>query len=108
MKHMGVCAPIIVIPILLNMSLSLGFSLDQRNDLGTELHQVCLVHNTSDARKFLKARVNQHQAIAGGVVAPTLADTAYLTVPDRVTLPENLAMAQITHALLHVVLYTLI
>ena len=57
---------------------------------------------------MLKARVDQQQVIAGGDGAPTLADTAYLTAPDEVTLPETVAMAQSAHARLQVVLDTLL
>ena len=90
------------------MSLTLVLLLKHRANLGTRMHQFFLGQHTSAAYKVLKDRVDQHQVIAGGGSAPTLADAAYLTAPDKVTLSETLAMAQSTHARLRVVLDTLL
>ena len=57
---------------------------------------------------MLKACIDQHQVVAGGGSAPILADVAYLTVPDGLSFPKTLAMAQSSHALLLVVLDTLL
>ena len=57
---------------------------------------------------MLKACVDQHQVIAVGGSASTLAYTSYLTVPYRVYPPETTAMARSTHICLQVVLDTLL
>ena len=71
--------------------------------MGTGIHQFCLGHHTSNAWKVLKARIYQHQFIAGGSGTTTLADVAYLTAPDGVYLLETAGTAQSAHELLRVV-----
>ena len=71
------------------------------------LHQFGLSQHTSASRKVLKSHANQHQVIVGGRYAPSLANTATLTVPDSVSLPDTLTMARGYHAHLRVVLVTL-
>ena len=71
------------------------------------LHQFRLVQHTSAARKVLKARIEQHQVIAGGGAAPSLSGASTLTAPDGVYLLSNLSMARGSHAQLRVVLVTL-
>ena len=71
------------------------------------LHQFVLGQNTSAAWKVLMDRVNKHQVITGGGAALYLADTATLTAPDGVSLPDTLSMAQGAHARLRVVLVNL-
>ena len=106
--RMSVCAPIIATPSLLKMVLALEFHLDHRDNLGTGLHQFCLIQHISVAWKVLKAGVDQHQVITGGGGAPTLAEAFYLTLPNGVSLTEMVAMTQSSHACLLVVLDTLI
>ena len=72
------------------------------------LHQFCLDQHKFAARKLLKARINQHQVISDSSGTPTLANAAYLTVPDGVSLLEMVAMSQSYHARLRVVLDTII
>ena len=57
---------------------------------------------------MLKARIDQHQFIAGGSGTTTLADAAYLMAPDEVYLPETAGTAQSAHDLLRVVPDTLL
>ena len=94
----------IMIPSLLKMSLTMGFFLNQKDDRGTGLHQFCLVQHTSNAQKVLKARNDQHQVIAGGGVAPMLADSAFLTASDGVTLVNMVSITWSAHKCLSVVL----
>ena len=107
-QQLGVCAPIIATPSLLNMALALVFHLGRRDNLGMGMHQLFPVQNTSAAWKVMKACVDQSQVIAVGGAAPILMDEAYLIVPDGVTLPEMVAMLQSAHARLGVVLGTLL
>ena len=107
-QWMGVCAPIITAPSLLRLYLTLIFRLNHRDDPGTGLHQFCLGQNTYVTWKVTKACVEQHQVVAGGVSALTLADASHLTAPDRVTFPETVAMVQISHTRLRVGLDTLL
>ena len=79
---------------LLKLTLSLGFCLDHRDNLGTGIHQFWIGQHTSAARKVLKARAEQHQVIAGCDAAPSLDDMAALMAPDGVSLPYTLSMAQ--------------
>ena len=91
--------PIIATPGLLNMDLAIGSLLYHMDNLGMGLHQFGLIQ---------KARVDQHQVIAGAVGAPTLANAAFLMVPYGFSLTKMVAIAQIIHIRLLVVLYTLI
>ena len=93
---------------LLKMNLTLGFHINHIHNLGMWLHQFCLGKHNSAARKVLKAYSDQHQVIAGINGSPTMVDAAYLTVPDGVSLPVIVAMLQITHTCLRVVLDTLL
>ena len=90
------------------MNLALGFLLDYRYDLETGLRQISLGQHISATRKVLKARVNQHQVILGGGGAPAVTDSAYLTAPYGVSLPETVVMERSAHARLWVVLDTLL
>ena len=105
--RLSVRAPIIATPGLLNLTLELGFYLYHQYDLGMGLHQLGLVQHTPGACKVLKARADQHQVIAGGGAASSLADAAPLTSPDDVTLPATLVMALGSHVGLRTVLVTL-
>ena len=84
-RLLGVCAPIAATPGLLKMILYLSFRLNHRDDMGMELHKFCPGQQTYATRKFLKDRVDQHQVIAGGGGAPTMANAAYLTAQMGVT-----------------------
>ena len=55
----------------------------------------------------MKARTNQHQVIAGGGAAPSLADVLILTTPDKVSLPDTLDMERGPHMRLRLVLINL-
>ena len=92
---------------MLKISPALGLRLEHRDDLGSGLHKFGLVQHNSAAWKVLKARDNQHQVIAGGSAAPSLADADTLTAPYGVSLPVTLAMAQEAYVRLRVVLATL-
>ena len=86
------------------MNLSIGFRLDHRYNLGTGLCQFCLGNHKSSISKVLKARVYQHQVIAGGGGAPTLEDVAYFMAPYEVSFPEMVAIARSAQTRLRVVL----
>ena len=107
-QRLSVRAPIISTQSLLKMDLTLGFCIDHKNELVTGLHRFCLVQHNYAARKVLKACVDQHQVIAVGGSASTLAYTSYLMVPYGVYPPETTAMARSTHICLRVVLDTLL
>ena len=77
-QRMVICAPIIATPSLFNISLALVFFLNHRDELRTGIHQLCLGNQTSAAWKVLKARIDQHQVIAGGGGAPMMDDAASL------------------------------
>ena len=51
--RLSIRAPILTMPGLLKFSLSLGFFLYHRDDLGTGLHQFGLKHHTPAAWKVL-------------------------------------------------------
>ena len=97
-----------MIPSLLETTLSLGFPLNHRDDLGTGIHQFCLGQHNYASGKVPKARFDQHQIISGGGGIPTLVYAAYLTAPYGVFFPETVPMARSAHARLMVVLETLI
>ena len=88
--------------------MALGFCLDHRDILGTGLHQFVLGQHTSAVQKVLKARSDQHQVIPGGGAAPSLVDSATLTVPNGVYFLATMAMARGDHKRLRVVLVTLV
>ena len=90
-RRLRVQAPIVVTPGLLNLTLSLGFLLDHRDNWGMGLHQFGLSRHTSTARKVLRARANQHQIVVGGAAAPSLAEAAMLMDPDWVSFPSTLS-----------------
>ena len=104
---MSVFTYIFATPSLLNMTLALGFCLKHRDNMGMVIQQLCIGKNTSDTRKVLKARTNQHQVIAGSGGTPTMEDAAYLTVPNGFSLPETEEMARSAHKRLRVVLINL-
>ena len=64
--------------------------------------------HTSAAREVLKARVDQHQVIAGGGASPSLEDASKMVATDGVSFPATLSMARRSHAWMRVVLDTLI
>ena len=103
-----VCATIIATQSLLKMDLALVFRLNHRYNLWAGLYQFLLGEHTSAAWKVLKAHVDQHQVIAGGGGAPTLADTSYLTAPYGFTLTDMADMVRSSHARMWVVLDTLL
>ena len=107
-RRMSIQAPIVMTPSLLNTTLSIGFHIYHRDNLGKGIHQFYLWHQTSTTRKVLKDRVDQHHVISGGGGAPTLADSAYLTAPDRVSLPEIVVLVQSSQNRLWVLLETLL
>ena len=91
--RLSIRVPIVLTPVLLNITLDIGFQLDHIDDLGTGLHQFELGQHTLAARKVLKARVDQHQVITSAGAAPSLGDAAMLTALDGVSLPSNLEMS---------------
>ena len=105
---LSICTTIIAKPGLLKITLYLGFPMDHGEELGKSLHQFGMVQHTSSTRKVLKSRAEQHQVIAGGGTAPSLADAATLTATNGVSLPATMAMAQRAHAHMRVVLVTLL
>ena len=94
-------------PGLLKITPALGFHIYHRDNLRIGLHQFRISQQTSAAWKVVKAPANQHQVIAGGGAAPSLADAATLTAPDGVSLSATLAMAWGSYLRLRVVLVTL-
>ena len=95
--------PIVVTLGILKMIPSFILCLYHRNYLGMGLHQFCLGQHTSASRKFLKARVDQHQVIADGGESRTLVDNAYLQATYGVSLTETLTMKFSVHTRLWVV-----
>ena len=91
-RRLNVQAPINATPELLKITLTIGFRLEHRDDLGSGLHKFGFVQHTSASRKMLKVRSDQHQVIMGGRTAPFLADAATLEAPDGVSLPTTLSM----------------
>ena len=57
---LSVRAPIVAVPVLIKLTLSLGFLMDHWEKLLMVLHQFGLVNNTFSAKKGLKACANQH------------------------------------------------
>ena len=51
---------IVATPSLLKTTLALCFCLNHRDDLGMVFHQFFIREHTSNIRKALKSRVNQH------------------------------------------------
>ena len=91
---LSIRTPIVATPGLLKLTPSLGSCLDHHKDLDTGLHQFVIVQHTSTTRKLVKFCADQHQVIAGGGAAPSLADTAMLMKIYCVSLSSTLAMAQ--------------
>ena len=96
-RFLRICTPIIAIPYLLNLTLSLGFILDHQDDLGTGLHQFGLGQHSSATQKVMTSRSDQHQVIAGGDAASSLEDAATLMAPYGVSLLSTMAMVQGAH-----------
>ena len=94
-------------PGLLKPTLALGFRPEHHDELGTGLHQFGIGQHNSAAWKVLKARTDQHQVIVVNGAEPSLDDTAKLTVPDGVFLPDTMTMVRGSHARLRVVLVAL-
>ena len=92
-QRLSVHAPIVMTPGLLKPTLTLGFYLYRRDNLGTGLHQFGIGQPSSAYLKVLKAHTNQHQVIAGGGATPSLADAVTLMAPDSVSLTATLARA---------------
>ena len=107
-QRLSIRAPIVAIPVLLNMTLTLGFSFNHRENLCMGFHQFCLGYHTSSTRKVLQARFDQHLVIAGSGGAPTLAGASYLKSLNGVSFPKMVSMARSAHAHLWMVLDTLI
>ena len=106
--RLSIHVPIVLTPVLLNLTLDLGFHLYHRDNLGTGLHQFGLGQHTLVAQKVLKACVDQHQVITGAGAATSLWDVAMLTAIYGVSLPSTLAMPWWGHLRLRVILVTLL
>ena len=81
-------------PGLLKLTLVLGFHLDHRDNLCIGLRHFGIGQHTSATWNVLKARLDQHQVIAGGGATPSLAHADMLTTPDSVSLTDTLTMAR--------------
>ena len=92
-EYMGLRAPTIATPSLLNLVLALGFRMEIRDNLTTGLHPFVLGQHTATARKFLRGQVDQYAMVASGTGVPSLADVEILLAPDGITLPQNFSMA---------------
>ena len=97
-RRLSFRVPIVSTSGLIKPILAVGFRLDDRDDLGTGLHQFGIGQHTTAARKVLKARADQHKVIAGGGYTPSLSDTVTLTAPDDISLPVTLAIVRGSHA----------
>ena len=93
-RHLSIRAPIVATSGMLKLTPALGSRLDHHKYLDTGLHQFVIVQHTSTTRKLVKFCADQHQVIAGGGAAPSLADTAMLMKIYCVSLSSTLAMAQ--------------
>ena len=93
-EDMGLRAPTIATPSLLNLVLALGFRMDSRDNLTTGLHPFVLGQHTATVHKFLRRQADRYATVASGAGAPSLADVEILSAPDGVTLPHNFSMAR--------------
>ena len=93
-EDMGLRALTIATPYLLKLVLSLGFSMEIRDDLTTGLHPFVLGQNTATLRKFLRVQADRYAMFASGAGAPSLADMEILSAPNGVTLPQNFSKAR--------------
>ena len=93
-EDMGLRAPTIATPSLLNLVLALGFQMEIRDDLTTGLHLFVLGQHTTTIRKFLRGQADRYAMVASGAGAPSLANVEILSAPDGVTLPCNFSMAR--------------
>ena len=107
-RRLSVRVPIVAMTSLLNITLSLGFLLDHRDNLGLGLHQFGLIQHTSAAWKVLKAPADKQRVIVCGGAAPSLEDADTLTAPYGLSLPATLAMAGGASAGLRLVIDTLL
>ena len=69
--RLSIRAPTIVKLEMLMITLSLGFRLDHREDLGTGLYQFGIVQHTSVVQNVLNSHADQHQIIVGSGVVPS-------------------------------------
>ena len=90
---MGLRAPTIATPSLLNLVLALGFRMESRENLTTGLHPFVLGQHTATVRKFLRGQADLYAMVASGAGAPSLADVEIFSAPDGITLPRNFSMA---------------
>ena len=72
-------------------------------NLGTGLYQLCLDQHTTEIRKNVKDRVDQHQVTYGGG-----GYGAIMTAPNGIALPKTLPMVHSFHAHLRVMLKNLL
>ena len=93
-KEMGLRAPTIATPSLLNLVLALGFRMESRDYLTTGLHPFVLGQHTATVRKFLRGQADRYAMVASGTGPPSLADVEILSAPDGVNLPRNFLMAR--------------
>ena len=93
-EDMELRAPTIATPSLLNLVLALGFRMEIRDELTTEIHPFFLGQHTETVRKFLRIQVDRYAMMASGAGAPSLADVEILSAPDGITLPRNFSMAR--------------
>ena len=91
---MGLRAPTIATPSLLNLALALRFRMESRYDLTTGLHPFVLGQHTATVRKFLRGQADRYAMVASSAGAPSLADVEILSAPDGLTLPRNFSMSR--------------
>ena len=91
-EAMGIQGPTIATPSLLKLVIALGFRMESRDDLTTELHPFVLKQHMTTVRKFLRGQADRYAMVVSGAGAPSLADTEILLAPDGVTLPQNFSM----------------
>ena len=77
-EDMGLRAPTIATPSLLELVLALGFRMKSRDDLTTGLYPFVLRQHTATVRKFLRGQSDRYTMVASGAGAPSLTDVEIL------------------------------
>ena len=86
--------PMLALPMLLGISISLAGIIDEKVGLTMSLHPFVLGQHTKYIRKALRAHRNRYNLITGGVVI-TMKDAFKICIPNSITLPTTFIMARV-------------